>query len=244
MALFRSGNPALRGNVFSPEEIADALANPMTIQGTVNKTLLALLLVVFGALMVWINPAALIPMVWPAAIMGFVVAMVTVFKKTWAPVTTPVYALLEGVVLGAISAAFEMQYPGIVMQAVALTFGTLFSLLLAYKTGLIKPTENFKLGIVATTGAIAVVYIVSMLLGFFHIKVPLIYGSGPVGILFSLFVVAIAALNLVLDFDFIESGAEQGAPKYMEWYGAFGLIVTLVWLYMEILRLLSKARQR
>lgn len=244
MALFRSGNPALRGSTFTSEEIASALENPMTIQGTVNKTFLGLMLVVFGAMLVWLNPVKLIPMVWPAAIIGFVVAMATVFKRTWAPVTTPVYALIEGIVLGAISAVLESSYPGIVVQAVSLTFGTLFCLLAAYKTGLIKPTENFKLGIVAATGAIALVYIVSMILGFFRVQVPLIHGSGPVGILFSLFVVAIAALNLVLDFDFIEQGAERGAPKYMEWYGAFGLIVTLVWLYLEILRLLSKARQR
>lgn len=244
MALFRSGNPALRGNTFTAEEIASALENPMTIQGTVNKTLLGLFLVVLGASLVWLNPAGLMPMLWPAAIIGFIVAMVTVFKKTWAPVTTPIYAFLEGIVLGAISAVLEASYPGIVIQAVALTFGTLFCLLVAYKTRLIKATENFKLGIVSATGAIALVYIVSIILGFFHVRVPLIYGSGPVGILFSLFVVAIAALNLVLDFDFIEQGAEQGAPKYMEWYGAFGLIVTLVWLYLEILRLLSKARQR
>ena len=244
MAFFRSGNPALRGSTFTSEEIASALENPMTIQGTVNKTLLGLLIVVLGASLVWLNPAKLIPMVWPAAIIGFVVAIATVFKRTWAPVTTPVYALLEGIVLGAISAVLEASYPGIVIQAVSLTFGTLFCLLIAYKTGLIKPTENFKLGIVAATGAIALVYIASMILGFFRVQVPLIHGSGPVGILFSLFVVAIAALNLVLDFDFIEQGAEHGAPKYMEWYGAFGLIVTLVWLYLEILRLLSKARQR
>jgi uncharacterized YccA/Bax inhibitor family protein len=244
MAAMRSGNPALRGAAFSQEEIASIMTNPMTIQGTVNKTLLSLFLVVFGASLVWTNPAAVIPMVWPAAIIGFVVALVTVFKKTWAPVTTPMYAILEGIVLGAISAMLEKTYPGIVIQAVALTFGTLFCLLAAYKTGLIKATENFKLGVVAATGAIALVYIVSIVLGFFHIQIPLIFGSGPIGILFSLFVVAIAALNLVLDFDFIENLAHNGAPKYMEWYGAFGLMVTLIWLYLEILRLLAKTRQR
>lgn len=244
MAQFRSGNPALRGAAFTQEEIASIMTNPMTIQGTVNKTLLSLFLVVFGASLVWYNPAAFIPMVWPAAIIGFVVALVTVFKRSWAAVTTPLYAALEGIVLGAISAIFEKTYPGIVMQAVALTFGTLFCLLAAYKTGLIKATENFKLGVVAATGAIALVYIVSIVLGFFHIQIPLIFGSGPWGILFSLFVVAIAALNLVLDFDLIENLARQGAPKYMEWYGAFGLMVTLIWLYLEILRLLSKARSR
>lgn len=244
MAEMRSGNPALRKASFSQEEIASIMTSPMTIQGTVNKTLLSLFLVVFGASLVWTNPVAVIPMVWPAAILGLVVALVTVFKKAWAPITTPIYAILEGIVLGAISAMLEKTYPGIVIQAVALTFGTLFCLLAAYKTGLIKATENFKLGVVAATGAIALIYIISIVLGFFHIQIPLIFGSGPIGILFSLFVVAIAALNLVLDFDLIENLAHNGAPKYMEWYGAFGLMVTLIWLYLEILRLLAKARQR
>jgi uncharacterized YccA/Bax inhibitor family protein len=159
-------------------------------------------------------------------------------------VTAPIYAVLEGLFLGGISAIFEMSYPGIVIQAVALTFGTLFCLLAAYKSRLIKVTENFKLGIVAATGAICLIYLVSIIMGFFGASIPMIHSSGPLGIGFSLFVVTIAALNLVLDFDFIERGSEMGAPKYMEWYGAFGLVVTLVWLYIEILRLLSKLRRR
>ena len=158
--------------------------------------------------------------------------------------TAPIYALLEGLALGGISAIFEARFPGIVVQAVGLTFGALFCLLIAYKSGMIKVTENFKLGVVSATGAIALFYVVSLLLGMFGISLPFIHGSGIIGIGFSLFVVAIAALNLVLDFDFIENGADRGAPKYMEWYAAFGLIVTLVWLYIEILRLLSKIRSR
>ena len=146
--------------------------------------------------------------------------------------------------MGGLSAVFEMRFPGIVIQAVSLTFGCLFALLAAYKTGLIKPTENFKLAIVSATGAIALFYFIALILGFFGIPVGLIHSSGTIGIVFSLVVVAIAALNLVLDFDFIEKGAENGAPKHMEWYGAFGLLVTLVWLYMEILRLLAKMRER
>ena len=161
-----------------------------------------------------------------------------------AGVTGPLYALCEGLFLGGISAVLERQYPGIVPQAVALTFGTLFCLLLAYKSRLINPSENFKLGIVAATGGICVVYLLSIILGFFGIHFSLIHGSGPAGILFSGFVVVIAALNLVLDFDFIEDACARGMPKYMEWYAAFGLIVTLVWLYVEILRLLSKLRDR
>ncbi len=172
------------------------------------------------------------------------VALVTAFKREWAPVTTPIYALLEGLFLGGLSLLYEQQFPGIVMNAVGLTFGTLAALLLAYRSGLIKATENFKLGIFAATGGIALLYLVSMGLGFFGIRIPLIHGSGVIGIGFSLFVVGIAALNLVLDFDFIERGAESGAPKYMEWYGAFGLLVTLIWLYIEILRLLAKLQSR
>ena len=178
------------------------------------------------------------------AIGGFVAALVTVFKKEWAPVTAPLYALVEGFFLGAISAMYNFMYEGIVLQAVMLTFGTLFALLFAYRSGLIKATENFKLGVVAATGGIALVYLATIVLGFFGVSIPLIHESGLVGIGFSLFVVVIAALNLVLDFDFIETGVEQGAPKYMEWYGAFGLMVTLVWLYIEFLRLLSKLQSR
>jgi len=176
---------------------------------------------------------------------GFIVALVTIFKPNWAPLTAPVYALLEGLALGGISAVFERTYPGVAIQAVGLTFGTLFVMLLAYKTGMIRATQGFKLGVIAATGGIALLYLVEMVLGgFFHIQVPAINGSGAVGIGFSLFVVVIAALNLVLDFDMIETGARNGAPKYMEWYGAFGLMVTLIWLYLEILRLLAKARRR
>ena len=171
-------------------------------------------------------------------------AIVTAFKKEWSPVTAPLYALVEGFFLGAISALYNHLYEGIVMQAVMLTFGTLFALLLAYRSGLVKATENFKLGVVAATGGIALVYLATIALSFFNIQIPLIHESGLIGIGFSLFVIVIAALNLVLDFDFIETGVEQGAPKYMEWYGAFGLMVTLVWLYIEFLRLLAKLQSR
>ncbi|MFH1305415.1 MAG: Bax inhibitor-1/YccA family protein [Candidatus Omnitrophota bacterium] len=240
----RSGNPALRGNVFTHAVAESGDAGTMTIQGTVNKTLILLLLVFIPAAWVWSNPVALTSLLLPALILGFIVALVTIFRKEWAGITAPVYAVLEGVFLGGISALLERQYPGIVIQAVALTFGTLFCLLMAYTSRLIKPTENFKLGVVAATGSVALVYLVSIVMGFFGVRIPLIHGSGPIGILFSLIVVIIAALNLVLDFDFIESGEAARAPKYMEWYGAFGLLVTLVWLYLEILRLLSKIRSR
>jgi uncharacterized YccA/Bax inhibitor family protein len=221
---------------------ADA-ASAMTIQGTVNKTGLALLLLMAAATLTWNSPEAG-GLIWIGALGGFIVALITIFKKTAAPYTVPVYAVLEGLFLGGISRIFESMYPGIVQQAVFLTFGTLGALLLAYRSGLIKATENFKLGVTAATGGIAFVYIVSIVMGFFGIQFPMIHSSGPMGILFSAFVVVIAALNLVMDFDFIEEGAEHGAPKYMEWYGAFGLLVTLIWLYLEILRLLAKLRER
>jgi uncharacterized YccA/Bax inhibitor family protein len=175
---------------------------------------------------------------------GFIVALVTIFKKTWAPVTAPIYALLEGLALGGISAIFELRFPGIAIQAVSLTFGTLAVLLLVYRSGVIPVTENFKLGVVAATGGIALFYLATIVLGFFGVHFTTINGSGPIGIGFSIFVVIIASLNLVLDFDFIENAVRAGAPKYMEWYAAFGLMVTLIWLYFEILRLLSKLRSR
>ncbi len=219
----------------------------MTINGTVNKTGLALLILIAAASWTWnMGLAGEVPwgLIMVGGIGGLIVALVTVFKHTWAPYTTPVYAALKGIALGGISSVFELQYPGIVSQAVFLTFGTLGALLFAYRSGIIKATENFKLGVVAATGGIFLVYMLGFILSFFGTSVPLIHSSGTFGILFSLFVVVIAALNLVLDFDFIEEGAERGAPKYMEWYGAFGLLVTLVWLYLEILHLLAKLKER
>ena len=246
----RTGNPALNAKTFAVPRLRDAATERgMTIEGTVNRTGLLLVLLLLGAGWSWRvfyaeGVAATMPYIWSGALGGFVVALVTIFKKEWAAVTAPVYAVLEGLCLGALSGFFETQFPGIVLQAVGLTFGTLLALLVAYKSGVIKATENFKLGVVAATGGIALVYIATLVLGFFGVAIPFIHGSGPLGILFSLFVVVIAALNLVLDFDFIESGAAQGAPRFMEWYAAFGLMVTLIWLYLEILRLLAKLRSR
>lgn len=252
----RSGNPVLKESTFldlGSGTVVSRDAGAMTLNGTVNKTGMLLLMTVLTAAFAWSQvefgvdgrpqPGFGIYM-WGGLIGGFILAMVTVFKKTWAPVTAPLYALVEGFFLGAISAMYNFMYQGIVLQAVMLTFGTLFALLFAYRTGLIKATENFKLGVVAATGGIALVYLATIVLGFFNIQIPLIHKSGLIGIGFSLFVIVIAALNLVLDFDFIESGVEQGAPKYMEWYGAFGLMVTLVWLYIEFLRLLAKLNSR
>jgi uncharacterized YccA/Bax inhibitor family protein len=242
----RSGNPVLTQNTFKNLSISGT-ADAMTISGTVNKMLLALVLLMATAIWTWNLPAG-DPRIGGLMILGigggFVAAIVTVFKKTWAPYTVPVYALLEGLALGTISAMFERMYPGIVSQAIFLTFGTTGALLLAYRSGWIKATENFKLGVFAATGGIALIYLLSWVLSWFGTTIPLIHGNSTFGILFSLFVVVIAALNLVLDFDFIEEGAEKGAPKFMEWYGVFGLLVTLIWLYLEILRLLAKLKSR
>jgi uncharacterized YccA/Bax inhibitor family protein len=176
---------------------------------------------------------------------GLVVGFLTIIKKNWAPITAPIYALLEGLFLGGISAVFNRSYPGIAMQAITLTFGVMFVMLLAYKFQIIRATRGFKLGVIAATGGIAVVYLVNMIMSlFFHTQMSFLYAATPLGIGISLFVVIIAALNLILDFDMIETAARMGAPKYMEWYGGFGMMVTLIWLYLEILRLLGKVRQR
>jgi uncharacterized YccA/Bax inhibitor family protein len=253
----RTANPALNAQTFVNTGPIIQTSNNMTLSGTINKTGFCLLLLCLTASWVWsqFNAAVLIggpsagmaaatPWLLLGTIGGLVVAIFTVFKKTAAPITAPLYSLVEGLAVGGISAMFEARFPGIVIQAVGLTFCTCFGLLLAYRSGLIKVTQNFRLGVFAATGGIMFFYLISFMLSFMGISVPLIHGSGLMGIGFSLFVVAIAAMNLVLDFDFIESGVEQGAPKYMEWYAAFGLMVTLVWLYIEILRLLSKLRSR
>ncbi len=240
----RSGNPALNAKTFAGLSATDD--DRMTLMGTVHKTFALLVMLVVSAALTWGKVMAgnpnLLPWIIGGVIGGLVFAIATIFKPIWAPVTAPLYAAAEGLFIGAISALAEKAFPGIVLQAVGLTFGVLFSLLAAYRSGLIKATENFKLGVCAATGGIFLVYIVTMVLGMFGVGVPFIHDGGPIGIGFSVFVVIIAALNLVLDFDFIENGADAGAPKYMEWVGAFGLMVTLVWLYLEILHLLMKLR--
>jgi uncharacterized YccA/Bax inhibitor family protein len=244
--LLRSNNPVLKESAFAGQAIT---GEAMTIQGTVNKTGLLLLFVVVAAAWTWglshsENPQAAYPWMIGGAIGGFVVALVTVFKKNWSPISAPIYALLEGLALGGISAILEHSYPGIAIQAVSLTFGVMFVMLLAYKFGIIRATRGFKLGVIAATGAIALVYLANMVMGFFHTQISLLNSSTSWGIGISVVIVIIAALNLILDFDMIETAARMGAPKYMEWYGAFGLMVTLIWLYMEILRLLAKTRRR
>ncbi len=244
----RTANPALNAKTF---ERFDSFADDthMTLMGTVHKSGLLLLILVVPAIWVWgqvnrMGGQGALTWMGIGLIGGLVVALITVFKQTWAPITAPIYAALEGLALGGISALVELRFPGIVIQAVTLTFGIFFCLLLAYRSGMIKATENFKLGVVAATGGIFMIYMASWILSFFGTSIPFIHESGLIGILFSLGVVVVASLNLVLDFDFIEQGAAHGAPKYMEWYAAFGLLVTLVWLYIEILHLLMKLQSR
>jgi len=237
----RSGNPVLSKKTF---DNTISVSEKMTIEGTVNKTGVSLLILVGTGYLTFdtLNPILLIG----CGIGGFIFALVTIFKKEWAPITVPIYAALQGAMLGGISYMYNYLYDGIVTNAILLTVGILVSLLIAYRSGYIKATENFKLGIFAATGGIAIVYLVNFIMGFFGtgIGVLNINNASPLSIGFSIVVVIIAALNLVLDFDFIEEGAEKGAPKYMEWYGAFGLLVTLIWLYLEILRLLAKLNSR
>jgi uncharacterized YccA/Bax inhibitor family protein len=244
----RTSNPALNAKAFERFGPNVAAGEAMTIEGTVNRAGFLLLILAATATYTWMRTYAGVAIsgyLWTGILGGFVVALITILKPTLASLTAPIYAALEGLALGAISAMLEATYHGIVIQSVALTFGTLFALLIVYRAHLIPVTQKFKLGITAATGGIAIFYLIAMALSFFWgIRVPFLHEGSALGIGFSLFVVVIAALNLVLDFDFIEQGAAQGAPKYVEWYGAFGLMVTLIWLYLEILRLLGKLRSR
>jgi uncharacterized YccA/Bax inhibitor family protein len=244
----RTSNPTLKETTFEKWLGQADDQNAMTLRGVVQKSFILLFLLFATSMYTWqlyqdgsiyIGSYAMF-----GGIGAFILAIVTSFKPEWSPVTAPAYALVKGLALGAISAMFEQRFPGIVFQAVLLTMGVFVSLLLVYRSGLVKVTENFKLGLLAATGGIFVIYLISFIGSFFGWNMPIIHESGWMGIGFSLFVVVIAALNLVLDFDFIEQGTEQRVPKFMEWYASFGLIVTLVWLYIEILRLLAKLNSR
>lgn len=243
----RTSNPVLSEKIFSQLEAAD---DRMTLQGTINKSLCLIFLVVGAAYFSWqgavkgegifLMPKSMLYLL----IATFILSLIIVFKKTTAPYLAPVYAIMEGVLLGVISFSFEKIYPGIVVQALLCTFGTFFSLLMAYRLKLVEPTENFKQVIMAATAGIALVYFMDIVLNMFGHKVPFIHETGPMGIVVSVIVTCVAALNLVLDFDCIEEGVKRGAPRYMEWYSSFALLVTLIWLYLEILRLLAKAKRR
>jgi uncharacterized YccA/Bax inhibitor family protein len=248
--LTRTGNPSLNENTFSGLPRTTLASEAMTLQGTVNKSFLLLLVLLVAALWPWSqffgsgNPAAVAPAIMIGLIGGLVLGLIISFKATLAPVLSIPYAACEGLAIGGISAVLEKRYPGIAIQAVGLTFGVMAALLLAYTTGLIRVTQRFRAIVVGATGAILLLYLTSFVLGLFHVSVPFLQSGSPLSIGVSLVIVCIAALNLVLNFDLIYTGVAASAPRYMEWYAAFGLLVTLVWLYMEILRLLGQVRQR
>jgi uncharacterized YccA/Bax inhibitor family protein len=241
-------NPIFSEKIFRTEH--STAYGRMTIDGTINKAILLFLILLIPAAIIWHNIELIIaggyvmPLMIGGIILGLVFALITIFKKEWAFITAPLYSIFEGLFLGTFSVLIEQMYPGIVIQAVALTFGTLLLMFFLFKSKIITVTEKFRTGIIVATGAIALVYLLSFILGLFGINMPYIHESGIIGIGFSLFVVGIAALNLVLDFDFIDRASKSHMPKYMEWIGAFGLMVTLIWLYIEILRLLTKLKNR
>jgi len=251
MALwYKTSNPALKEETFQ-SAIPVAAEEAMTVRGTMNKFLFMLALMLASAIFTWnlaYKGAPLGGWVAGGAIGGFIIALVIIFKQAWAPYLAPAYGLLEGLFLGAISAMFNAAMasvaPYFIMQAVLLTFGVALAMYLLYATGVIKVTNRFRTIVFAATGGIALFYLAAIVLHWFHIEIPFIHESTPAGIIFSLVVVGIAALNLVMDFDMIFTGARMGAPRYMEWYGAFGLMVTIIWLYLEILRLLAKVYSR
>ena len=240
---YRSGNPVLTSNAFNTTSVS---SETMTINGTVNKTFLSLTLLMVTGYYTFMSGQIMSGFAIFSLIAAFIVAIITIYKKEWSPITVPIYAILEGIGLGWISYSFNSLYDGIVLSAICITVSILLAMLMIYRSGLIKPTENFKLGVFAATGGIFVLYMINFVMSFFGSQMGImsIQNASLMSIGFSLFVIVIAALNLVVDFDFIEEGAEKGAPKYMEWFGAFGLMVTLVWLYLEILRLLAKLRSR
>ncbi len=252
--MIRSSNPAMNDNTFKQAIQEDYGVETMSVVGTINKTAILLLLLVITAGISWrmfygaadlaAGAAAMMQLILIGGIGGLIVAFITIFNKKWSMITGPIYALLEGLAIGGISAIMELQFPGIVVPAVMLTFGVLAIMLTIYRTGIIKVTNKLRIGITAAMGAIFLIYMATFIMGFFGATIPYIHGSGPIGIGFSVVVIGVCSFMLLLDFDRIQRGSEMGAPKYMEWYCAFGLLVTLIWLYMEFLRLLAKLRSR
>lgn len=246
-----TSNPVLYSDAFKRSTDLTQTREAMTLQGTVLKAALLLMLVVLGAAWTWSlflksgsNPSAITPFLVGGAFGGLILAVATAFKPQWSPITAPIYAAAEGLFIGGFSALMEQSFPGIVIQAATLTFGTLAAMLFLYEAKIIQVTNTFKMIVASATGGIFVAYLMTWVLSFFNIQVPFIFSNGLMGIGFSLFVIGIAALNFVLDFDFIQKASKSGAPKYMEWYGAFALMVTLIWLYIEFLRLLSKLKEK
>jgi uncharacterized YccA/Bax inhibitor family protein len=233
-------NPLLKDSVFSSPIRSNDV---MTVSGTINKSIILWVLLIASAFYSWTHPNIIMPLLVPLLIVGFVIAMVSIFKKEATPFVSPLYAICEGLILGAISLSFEKSYPGIVVNAILLTICVLFCMLAAYKTGMLRATPRFQKVVVFSTLAICLVYVIDLLLNLFGAgSLSYIHNSSGLGIIISLVIVAVAALNLIIDFDLIEQGSQQGSPKYMEWYSAFALMVTLVWLYLECLRLLGKIR--
>ncbi|MDE3234973.1 MAG: Bax inhibitor-1/YccA family protein [Bacteroidota bacterium] len=254
MALFESGNPTLSQKFFNKTANASLQAQGiMSVRGTLNKFGFLMMMVIGGAVYTWHlydtgNPTLMSTLMMVGIFGGLIAALGITFKPTWAGYLAPAYGILEGFFIGGLSAvmndAFKEKYPGLIMQAVGLTFGVAIAMFLLYNFRIIKATEKFKSIIITATMGIAIFYLLSMVVRMFGVNMPFLYDASPLGIGISLFVVAIAALNLIIDFDMIERGSEMGAPRYMEWYGAFGLLVTLVWLYIEILKLLSRFAKR
>jgi len=244
MKFDKTSNPSFGSDVFRKAAHDRSGEDVMTIEGAANKTFILLLIAVVTASLTWkmfySGSAAVTTWMIAGLIGGLIFALISIFSKKWVHITAPAYAAFEGLFLGGISAIFNNAMSGIVIQAVGLTFGVFITMLLLYRFRVIEPTEKFKSGVVAATGGVFLLYMATWILGMFGIGMPFIHDGGLMGIGISLVIVVIAALNLILDFAQIEEGAQMGAPKQMEWYGAFGLMVTLVWLYLEILRLLSK----
>ncbi len=254
MALFKSGNPTLTSKIFNTT-IADQQQGVMTARGAMNKFGFLFLMVIGGAAFTWHlyyqgKAETMMPLMILGVFGGLITALVITFKQTWAPYLAPLYGLLEGLFIGAISAIvnemFAKKYPGIVIQAVGLTFGVAISMFLLYNFRIIRATQRFKSVLLTATAGIMIFYLITFVVRMFGVQMDfMMMGNGSLlGIGISLFVVIIAALNLIIDFDMIEQGAEMGAPKYMEWYCAFALMVTIVWLYVEMLKLLSRLNSR
>lgn len=237
-------NPVLNDKTFGNSASSIVSAEVMTKNGVINKSIFLWAILALGAYIGWNNHNVIFPFIIPSLLVAFVLAMIISFKKHLSPFISPIYAFLEGLFMGAITLIFEREYPGIAVNAVFLTISVLFCMLAAFKGGIIKPTRKFYAIVIVSTLAIALLYLVDIIImAFGGIGFPFITSSGPIGILFSIGVVLIASFNLIIDFDFIQKGIAIGAPKYMEWYGAFALMVTIVWLYIEILRLLGKLRR-
>ena len=255
----KSSNPIFGRTNYKNSAFAFGNTEVMTMNGTVNKTFAMLMIIIVAASLTWKaalpytmgvdggimlkNPGLVTGLMIAGVIGGLITAIITIFKKEWSKITAPIYAIMEGLFLGGLSAWVESMFPGLVIKAVMLTFGVFFLMLIAYRMKIIKPTQKLMMGIVIATAAVGLFYLVQMILNMFGVTLPT-QGNGWIGIGFSLLVVGIAALNLILDFKMVEDGVNQGAPKYMEWYASFGLMVTLIWLYIEILNLLMKLQSR